>query len=104
VTASDKIATAIVGAGALIALAVFSRPVPFVTGRYAFHVSGDWIQRLDTATGEVLACTSRRCIAAGEDGSREAYPANESFDESMSRMERGLDREVPPQDDPLHRQ
>lgn len=53
-----KIAIGIVLAGLLIAVAVFLRPVP---DRYRVEVRNGEVRRIDTATGEVLACKGSDC-------------------------------------------
>lgn len=53
-----KIVTAIVIAGALIALAIYMRPSP---PRYQAAVGDGKIVRIDSKTGTVLACEGPRC-------------------------------------------
>ncbi len=75
----DRIAGAIVIAGALIALALFSRPTPLQIGRYEFSMSGSVIRRFDTLTGSALVCNRERCMEVDEDGRREFYDPREPF-------------------------
>ena len=57
-SAMRKIVTAIVIAGALIALAIYMRPSP---PRYQTAVGDGRIVRVDTRTGTVIACEGRPC-------------------------------------------
>lgn len=53
-----RIAIAIAIAGALVALAIYLRPVP---DRYRFVMSDGQITRYDTTTGEALVCDGQAC-------------------------------------------
>lgn len=83
---TDKLSLAIIVAAAIIAWSISSRPASPVVGRYAFTMSGDWIQRFDTVSGEALICNKNRCIAADDEGERDAYPSNESLDDALKRL------------------
>lgn len=64
---SSRIAAAIVIAGALVALALYLRPVP---DRYSYQFSGGEIRRFDTATGEALVCAQEECAEIVQKGRR----------------------------------
>jgi hypothetical protein len=53
-----KLVTAIVIAGAIIALAIYARPAP---PRYQAAVGDGTIVRIDTRNGTVIACEAGRC-------------------------------------------
>lgn len=53
-----KLVTAIVIAGAIIALAIYARPAP---PRYQAAVGDGKIVRIDTRNGTVIACEGDRC-------------------------------------------
>lgn len=54
---SRRLATAIVIAGALIALAIYSRPAP----RYSAFAEDGRVYRIDSKTGSLVACQGTRC-------------------------------------------
>ena len=83
---TDKLSLAIIVAAAIIAWSLSSGSAPPAVGRYSFQMSGDWIQRFDTVNGEALICNKERCIAADDEGERDAYPSNESFDAMLKRV------------------
>jgi len=53
-----KLVTAIVIAGAIIAIAIYARPAP---PRYQVAVGDGKIVRIDTRNGTVIACEAERC-------------------------------------------
>lgn len=64
---SDRLAVSIVGAGALIAAAIFLRPE---TGRFAMDRNEFGTARLDTRTGELVHCNQGRCQVLMTEGER----------------------------------
>ena len=62
-----KVVTAVVIAGSVIALAVYSRPGP---PRYQAFAAGDRIVRVDMRSGTVLACENRECMTIVRRGQR----------------------------------
>ncbi len=62
-----KIVTAVVLAGALIALAIYSRPAP---PRYVAAAADGRIVRIDTRTGTMIACDGERCFTILRRGQR----------------------------------
>lgn len=58
-----KTAIAIILAGILIAVAIYLKPV---SGRYVVTTRGNEIRRLDTVTGELIACRGQRCAHVTE--------------------------------------
>lgn len=70
-----KIVTAIVIAGALIALAIYFRPSP---PRYQAAVGDGKIVRIDSKTGTVLACEGPRCYRVLRRGQEPDEPPAQS--------------------------
>jgi hypothetical protein len=66
-TASRKLVTAFVIAGAFVALAIYSRPGP---PRYQAFATEDKIVRVDTRRGTVIACQATRCYTVVRRGQR----------------------------------
>ncbi|HEV2817972.1 MAG TPA: hypothetical protein VGW40_12215 [Allosphingosinicella sp.] len=62
-----KLVTAIVIAGAIIALAIYARPAP---PRYQAAVGDGRIVRIDTRSGTVIACEAGRCATVLRRGQR----------------------------------
>ncbi len=62
-----KTAIAIILAGVLIAIAIYLKPV---SGRYVITTRGDEIRRLDTVTGDLIACRGQRCSHVTEKGGK----------------------------------
>jgi hypothetical protein len=70
---SRRIATAIVIAGALIALAIYFRPAP---PHYAAFAAGGEVIRIDTKTGSMIACGAGPCVLMLKHGQRLERDAN----------------------------
>jgi len=54
-----SVVTAIVVAGAIVGLAIYSRPGP---PRFQAVVLGDQVVRLDTRAGSMIACDAQSCV------------------------------------------
>jgi hypothetical protein len=65
--AARKIMTGITIAGALVALAIYSRPE---TPQFETDVIGTTVLRTDLRSGRVLACEGQRCYVVVERGQR----------------------------------
>jgi len=63
--AARRIMTGLVVAGAVIGLAVYSRPGP---PRYEVDVAGSTVIRTNVRSGTVLACEGQRCYVVVERG------------------------------------
>ena len=61
--AMRRIATAIVVAGAAIALAIYARPAP---ARFQAFATEAGIVRIDTRNGKMIACEGGRCMTVLE--------------------------------------
>jgi hypothetical protein len=57
--AGRRIASALVAAGALIALALYWQPAP---PRYQMVASGSQILRIDTRRGTIIGCEGGKCV------------------------------------------
>jgi hypothetical protein len=75
---AGKIATSLVISGALIAVAIYSRPAP---PRYEALAADGRIVRIDTRSGTVIACEAgRRCMTVLKRGQKlERNPDAKSF-------------------------
>jgi hypothetical protein len=65
--AARRISTAIVLAGAVLALGIYARPAP---PRFEAFAADGRIVRIDTKKGTVLACEHNRCMTIVERGQR----------------------------------
>lgn len=65
--ASRRVTTAVLMAGALIAISIYAKPGP---PRYDIAAADGRVVRVDTRTGAVISCGSEGCLSVHKSGGR----------------------------------